>query len=376
MTQIFIVKIKVKGNDSGFIPAEVDMRIDRSRFTIKLKAQSRLNMSRRRMHNLSIELDEFEWCVIEMDEENDGVHEEEGNLKRNNDERHERSNKEGKRTDMGDVGDENVIQKLMEKNQPSNEGRRITVLRGDEVVSENSDEEEGEELDVDREPEGKVHEEDELCQTEGIEVLAERNEDFQIHDEGKLQADNEFFYKMVQQEGMEDVENVNESDIEEYRTEEDEWVEEDSDVGIGNLFKDPNLASTEHASCTPVSEHGNTKEGGIPLLNTKNQPAPLPSFIQSKSGNISPIPPFPSNLCLHLSNLHNRDPTDKRAESVADPKLILKPGNDTHDTFQMNVCQSEFDAPINHPTELAGVDAEGGGGLDKPGSAHGIVSVA
>ncbi|KAM7464530.1 hypothetical protein LguiA_032651 [Lonicera macranthoides] len=133
-------------------------------------------------------------------------------------------------------------------------GRRITVLRGDEVVSDNSDEEEGEELDVDREPEGKVHEEDELCQTEGIEVLAEQNEDFQIHDEGKLQADDEFFDKMVQQERMEDVENIKESDFEEYRTEENKRVEEDSDVGIGNLFKDSNLASTEHVSYNPMSE--------------------------------------------------------------------------------------------------------------------------
>ncbi|KAM7461926.1 hypothetical protein LguiA_030047 [Lonicera macranthoides] len=102
--------------------------------------------------------------------------------------------------------------------------RRITVLRGDEVLSENSDEEEGEELDVDRESEGKVHEEDELCQTEGIEVLAEQVEDFQIHDEGKLQTDDEFFYKMIQQEGMEYVENAKESDIEEYRMEEDKMV--------------------------------------------------------------------------------------------------------------------------------------------------------
>ncbi|KAM7481497.1 hypothetical protein LguiB_006080 [Lonicera macranthoides] len=79
------------------------------RFIFKLKS------FRRRMQNLSIELDKFELCMIEMDEEDDGVHKEEGNSKRNNSERHERSNKEGKRTDMGDVGDENVIPKLMEK---------------------------------------------------------------------------------------------------------------------------------------------------------------------------------------------------------------------------------------------------------------------
>ncbi|KAM7502536.1 hypothetical protein LguiB_001440 [Lonicera macranthoides] len=231
-------------------------------------------MSRRRMQNLPIELDEFERGVIEIDEEDDGVHEEEDNSKQNNDERHERSNKEGNRTDMGDVGDENVIQKLMEKKQPSNEGvvkvrnifqilqqgldyngqirnkdigtgvvgiidskpglhffirmkklgnqdllkkgeirrdngsvqlfsnktkgRRITVLRGDEVVSDSSDEEKGEELDVDMESEGKAHEEDELYQTEGRDVLDGQVEDFQIHDEGKLQANDEFFDKMIQ----------------------------------------------------------------------------------------------------------------------------------------------------------------------------------
>ncbi|KAM7473972.1 hypothetical protein LguiB_021215 [Lonicera macranthoides] len=397
MNQIFTAKIKVKGNDSGFIPTEVDMRIDKSRFTIKLKARSRLNMSRRRMQNLSIELDEFERCVIEIDEEDDGVHEEEDNLKRNNDERHGRSNKEGNRTDMGELGDENIGNKdigagvvgiidskpglhfsnrkkklgnqdLLKKGEirrdngsvqlfsNKTKGRRITVLRGDGVLSDSSDEEKGKQLDVDMESEGKAHEEDELYQTEGREVLDGQVEDFQIHDEGKLQADDEFFDKMIQQEGTEDVENVKESDIEEYRTEEDECFEEDSDVGTSILFKDPNPASTEHVSCTPESEQGNTKEGGIALLSTKNQPAPLSSFIHSKSGNISPILPPSSNLCMHLSNLHNRDPTDKRAVSVADPKLILNSGNETHDTFQMNVCQSESDAPINHPTELAGVD--------------------
>ncbi|KAM7527602.1 hypothetical protein LguiB_031012 [Lonicera macranthoides] len=384
------------------------------------------------MQNLSIELDEFERSVIEIDEEDDGVHEEEDNSKRNNNERHERSNKEGNRTDTGDVGDENVIQKLMEKKQPSNEnvvkvtnifqilqqgldyngqiankdigagvvgiidskqglhfsnrrkklgnqdllkkgeirrdngsvqlfsnktkGRRITVLRGDEVLSDSFEEEKGEELDVDMESEGKAHKEDELYQTEGREVLDGQVEDFQIHDEGKLQADDEFFDKTIQQEGMEDVENVKESDIEEYRTEEDECFEEDSDVGTSILFKDPNPASTEHVSCTPESEQGNTNEGGTALLSKKNQPAPLSPFIHSKSGNISPILPPSSNLCMHLSNLHNRDPTDKRAVSVADPKLILNSRNETNDTFQMNVCQSESDAPINHPTELDGVD--------------------
>ncbi|KAM7506436.1 hypothetical protein LguiA_016889 [Lonicera macranthoides] len=235
-------------------------------------------------------------------------------------------------------------------------GRRITVLRGDEVLSNSSEEEKGEELDVDMESKGKAHKEDELYQTEGRKVLDGEVEDFHIHDEAKLQADDEFFDKTIQQEGMEDVENVKESDIEEYRTEEDECFKEDSVVGTSILFKDPNPASTEHVSCTLESEQGNTNKGGTALLSKKNQPAPLSSFIHTKSGNIPPILPPSSNLCMHLSNLHNRDPTDKRAVSVADPKLILNSGNATHDTFQMNVCQSESDAPINHPTKLAEVD--------------------
>ncbi|KAM7481498.1 hypothetical protein LguiB_006081 [Lonicera macranthoides] len=51
---------------------------------------------------------------------------------------------------------------------------------------------------------------------------------------------------------MEDVENIEESDFEEYRMEVDVWFEEDSDVGTSNLFKDLDLASTEHVSYTPM----------------------------------------------------------------------------------------------------------------------------
>lgn len=47
MQRLFTARIKVKGNDSGFIPAEVDMAIGFERFTIKLKAISRLNFSHR-----------------------------------------------------------------------------------------------------------------------------------------------------------------------------------------------------------------------------------------------------------------------------------------------------------------------------------------
>ncbi|KAM7468550.1 hypothetical protein LguiB_016112 [Lonicera macranthoides] len=214
--------------------------------------------AQRRMQNLSIELDEFEQCVIEIDVANvgnkglgpgvAGIAESKPGLHVFN-----RMTKLGNQDLLkkGEIKRDNGSVHLFSNKSI---GRRITVLRGDEVVSDNSDEEEGEELDVDREPEGKVHEEDELCQTEGIEVLAEQNEDFQIHDEGKLQADDEFFDKMVQQERMEDVENIKESDFEEYRTEENKRVEEDSDVGIGNLFKDSNLASTEHVSYNPMSE--------------------------------------------------------------------------------------------------------------------------
>ncbi|KAM7478189.1 hypothetical protein LguiA_026402 [Lonicera macranthoides] len=76
-------------------------------------------------------------------------------------------------------------------------GKRITILRVDEVLSNNSNEEVGEEIDVDREPKSKVHEKVEFLEIERVEVPAERVEDFQVHEEGKLQADDEYFDKTI-----------------------------------------------------------------------------------------------------------------------------------------------------------------------------------
>ncbi|KAM7474654.1 hypothetical protein LguiB_021897 [Lonicera macranthoides] len=117
MSQIFIVKIMGKGNDWGFIPVKMDMRIDKSRFTIKLKAQSRLNLTKMRVQKMLPNLDEFKRCVIEMGEEDDGIHEEENNVIRNNYVSYEKSNVEGERTDKGENGDEGGIKKDLPLNQ-------------------------------------------------------------------------------------------------------------------------------------------------------------------------------------------------------------------------------------------------------------------
>ncbi|KAM7489553.1 hypothetical protein LguiB_027037 [Lonicera macranthoides] len=77
MSQIFTARIKAKGNNSGFIPAEIDMSIGAENFTIKLKARSRLNMARGSSHCSFVELDDFYRCQIDLAGEDDGARKEE-----------------------------------------------------------------------------------------------------------------------------------------------------------------------------------------------------------------------------------------------------------------------------------------------------------
>ncbi|KAM7486990.1 hypothetical protein LguiA_002999 [Lonicera macranthoides] len=55
MKQIFSAKIRAKGNDSGFIPAEIDMCIEDEVFTIKLRVMSKFNTASRGKLAVSVE---------------------------------------------------------------------------------------------------------------------------------------------------------------------------------------------------------------------------------------------------------------------------------------------------------------------------------
>ncbi|KAM7470156.1 hypothetical protein LguiA_008339 [Lonicera macranthoides] len=158
---------------------------------------------------------------------------------------------------------------------------------------------------------------------------------------------------------MEEEVNVEESDYEEYKTEDDALIVEDTDLGTSTLFKDPNMMNTEHVNYTLISELGNTKEVETQLQSLKNQLTPIAIVFSTKSGNITPISPSHSNLCMHISNSHNRDSTDNGDERVADPKLNLHSGNEANDISQLNDCQSEFEIPFNPSTEHARVNEAG-----------------
>lgn len=66
MQQLFSAKIKVRGIESGFIPAEMDMGIGDDKFTIKLKIVSKLSLNRRKMKNSPVNLDNFDRYTIDL----------------------------------------------------------------------------------------------------------------------------------------------------------------------------------------------------------------------------------------------------------------------------------------------------------------------
>ncbi|KAM7526920.1 hypothetical protein LguiA_016822 [Lonicera macranthoides] len=167
----------------------------------------------------------------------------------------------------------------------------------------------------------------------GAETSVDQIEDFKPSGGEYLQVDDEFFDTNIQREILVEEEQGEESDFEEYKTEEESVFEKDSDLGTSYMFNEPNPISTEHIDDSMRSEHSNTKAAGTPLHSPKNQPTPKALVSSSKLGNISPILPSPSNLSMQLSILHNRDLMDKGDASVTDPKLLLDSGNETHDTF-------------------------------------------
>ncbi|KAM7485938.1 hypothetical protein LguiA_001947 [Lonicera macranthoides] len=175
----------------------------------------------------------------------------------------------------------------------------------------------------------------------------------------ELQGDDEHFDMKFQREVVVEEERGEETDFEDYNTEEEFGYEKNSDLGTSSLFYDPNPTSTEHVDCTLISEHGNTKLAGTPVHSPKNQSTPTVPVSSSKLGNISPTSPSLSNLCMHLFNPHNRVLMDKGDESVSDPKLTLDSGDEAHNTPRVNGYQSESDAPFNFSTEQVGVKGEG-----------------
>lgn len=64
--QLFKAKIKIKGNITGFIPSEIDMGIGDERFTIKLRAISKLKVEHRNSGKLQPEQDNFNRCIINL----------------------------------------------------------------------------------------------------------------------------------------------------------------------------------------------------------------------------------------------------------------------------------------------------------------------
>ena len=96
--------------------------------------------------------------------------------------------------------------------------RRITVLRGDEDLSCNSTEEWGEEDDVDKISENTVIAEIDMA-VEEEENLVDQIDDFK-HSIGEyLHVDDELFDTNIQQEVLVEEERGEESNLEEYRTE-------------------------------------------------------------------------------------------------------------------------------------------------------------
>lgn len=67
MQQIFTARIKVKGIDSGFIPAEMAMAIGVDKFTIKLKAITKIKFSNQNLKKTLTALEDFELCIIHLD---------------------------------------------------------------------------------------------------------------------------------------------------------------------------------------------------------------------------------------------------------------------------------------------------------------------
>lgn len=131
MAQIFVAKIKVKGKESGFLTAEIDMAIGKERFTIKLKARSRLNMSKRRNENTPLDLDDFDRCTIKLGGEEEGIEKEVEILERSEElQRQDRDNGDSCETSNDDMEtrDKNearngaVSQSLGEEQLPSNHG--------------------------------------------------------------------------------------------------------------------------------------------------------------------------------------------------------------------------------------------------------------
>lgn len=132
MSQIFVAKInKVKGKDSGFIPEEIDMAIGKERYTIKLKARSGSNMSKRSKQNTPLDFDDFDRCTIESDGEDEGTEEEVNKLERreelqrrdrNNDDGCEKNNDEVEMCDKNEASNGAVIPSLGKKELPSNHG--------------------------------------------------------------------------------------------------------------------------------------------------------------------------------------------------------------------------------------------------------------